>query len=120
MAINLLNIFFLTAGVWNTCAAKLCFIKQHPDPKHNFHMRWVLPYPKIIRCSCTKIHLHPCTEKYHISLPEAKDHFYTDEPLLFVKSTSEEKLQKLLECDQGHGRFKNLLGLTQITLKYLV
>ena len=70
-------------------------MKQQPDPNRNFLMRWVLPYTKDIRCSCTEIQVYnasTCTESYHISMPEAKDYFYTDDPLLCVKNESRETL----------------------------
>ena len=94
--------------MWNTCAAKLCFIKQHPDANQNFLVRWVLPYPKDIRCSCTYFHLHPCAGKHHISIVKASDHFFTDEPLLFMNNRNQENLQKLLGCDKDTGKLLNI------------
>ena len=76
-------------------------MKQQPDPRRNFLIRWVLPYEKDTLCSCTKIQLHyasKCTGRYHISMPKALDYIYTDDPLLFVNNESQESLQILLEC----------------------
>ena len=79
-------------------------MEQQPDPNRNFLMRWVLPYMKDILCSCTEVQLHhvsQCSGRFHIAMPDAKDYFYTDDPLLFVDNESQEHLQILLECKKG-------------------
>ena len=106
---NLMHTCFaksLIAAVWNICEANLCFMEQQPDPSHSFRMRWVLPYSRDIRCSCTEIQLHTskCPGSYHISIPEAKNYFFTDEPLVYVNNESQESLQILLECKEGISR----------------
>ena len=106
LCIYITSVFVSVLG--NICEANICFLKQQPDPNHEFHIRWVLPYEKETLCSCTEIRLHHesnCTRSYHISLPEAKNYFYTDNPLLFVNSDSHDSLQILLKCKEGKNWF---------------
>ena len=89
----------LFTGVQNICLAKICFIKQQPDPSHNFGLRWVLPYAVDVRCTCTQILLQTqCIGRYHTSV--TKDYFYTDEPMLFVNEESH-NLRTLFGCDKN-------------------
>ena len=99
---------FLSTAVWNHCLAKICIIKKLPDPKHDFKMRWVLPYKKEILCTCTKIVFHKCRDQYSFSPSEAREHLYTDDPLLFVNSNDEGDLQHLLGCIDSTGRFLDM------------
>ena len=104
LIIILLLVLMLIAVVWNICEANTCFMKQQPDPNRNFLMRWVLPYVKDVRCSCTQIQLYnnsKCSGRYHITMPEAKDYCYTDDPSVFVNTESQRSLQMLLKCDKG-------------------
>ena len=68
-------------------------------------MRWVVPYTKEVRCTCTQFAYHPCPVNFRDSLCKAKGYFYTDEPSLFVNSESQDKLQVLFECNEDAGRF---------------
>ena len=73
---------------------------QQPDPNSNYEMRWVLPYTKEERCSCTKVMLGGVNI---IPLPGWEDHFYTDEPYLFVNNHDVDKLRELLGCLDKNG-----------------
>ena len=106
------------------CKADVCFMKQQPDPNRHFLMRWVLPYVKDTRCSCNEIkldHDSKCTGSYHISMPEAKDYLYTDDPLLFVNNNNQGSLQILLECIKGNSKIKLLNGsqLAKTAIKFI-
>ena len=93
------------------CETKRCVIKQQRDPNQHFRMRWVLPYVKEVLCTCTEVEFletQTCSRRYRISMPVAKDYFYTDDPMPFVKSESVDKLQMLLECIENTGKFKYL------------
>ena len=74
-------------------------------------MRWVLPYVKEVLCTCTEVEFletQTCSIRYRISMPVAKDYFYTDDPMPFVKSESVDTLQMLLECIESTGKFEYL------------
>ena len=101
--------------------ARLCFMKQQPDPNHHFRPRWALPYTHDVRCTCTHIllqmQLQKCTGRYHISMPKAKDYFYTDEPMLFVDEENQDNLRVLLGCDTNTSSMIEVSTRTETTVR---
>ena len=75
---------------------------RQPDPNNDYKMRWVLPYTTEELCACTEVVLGGV----NIIAPlGAEDHFYTDEPLLFVNNHDVEDLRALLGCpDDKNGK----------------
>ena len=92
---------------------------QQSDPNSNNKMRWVLPYTKEERCSCTKVMLGGV----NTSPPEgAEDHFYTDEPYLFVNNHDVNNLREMLGCLDENGmltlRTRALVLMSKIVLAF--
>ena len=73
----------------------VCLMGQQPDPNRGYEIHWVLQYTREELCQCSKV----LFGGVNLDVPEeVENHFYPEEPLLFINNLEEIK-KSLLGCE---------------------
>ncbi|XP_072049546.1 uncharacterized protein [Amphiura filiformis] len=86
------------------CGGKLCVLRLDPDIDGGH--RWVLPYPKEIRCTCARF-IYQYSNMPSSCLSKYPDVFYIEDLQTLIDKKDVKELRRMMGCDYMHGTSTN-------------